>query len=87
MLDYLGIFKELNAKKIKYIVVGGLIDTPVDYRQARKNIEYVRVRNINIPTIAINDLIKMKQKANRLQDERDIINLKKVKNERKKNRF
>lgn len=24
MLDYLGIFKELNAKKIKYIVVGGL---------------------------------------------------------------
>lgn len=24
MLDYLGIFKELNRKKIKYIVVGGL---------------------------------------------------------------
>jgi hypothetical protein len=24
MLDYLGIFKEFNAKKIKYIVVGGL---------------------------------------------------------------
>lgn len=24
MLDYSGIFKELNAQKIKYIVVGGL---------------------------------------------------------------
>jgi len=24
LLDYLGIFKELNAKKLKYIVVGGL---------------------------------------------------------------
>ena len=24
MLDYLGIFKELNKKKIRYIVVGGM---------------------------------------------------------------
>lgn len=168
MLDYLGIFKELNAKKIKYIVVGGLavnfygipratydvdlllylednnlnrflslmkewdfkpkvpvaimefadknkrrswinnknmkafnlvnpnwgiseidiiIESPVDYKQAVKKMELIKLQGVDIPTISIDDLIKMKQKANRQQDARDIINLKKVKYEREKNRF
>ncbi|MCM8799283.1 MAG: hypothetical protein NC900_00935 [Candidatus Omnitrophica bacterium] len=166
MLDYLGIFKEFNAKKIKYIVVGGLavnllgvpritydidlllyfedknlqkfltlmkrwgfkpkvpvdimefldekkredwiknknmkafrlykpqwpiseidilIDTPVDYNEAIKNIHYIKSANISIPVISIDDLIKMKSKTGRKQDKADIRYLKKIKNE--KNRW
>lgn len=165
MLDYLGIFKEFNTKKIKYIVVGGLavnfygipratydvdlllylednnlnrflslmkewgfkpkvpvdimefadkdkrqnwinnknmkafnlvnpdwgiseidiiIESPVDYKQAVKKIELVKLQGVNIPTIAIDDLIKMKRITSRQQDARDIVNLRKVKNEQKK---
>lgn len=164
MLDYLGIFKEFNAKKIKYIVVGGLavnllgiprltydtdllldmedknlqkfltlmkkwgfkpnvpvdimdfankdnredwiknknmkafrlfnptwpmseidiiIDTPVDYKKAVKNINCIPIKNVSIPIISIGDLIKMKQKANRDQDKADIRYLKNLKNEKK----
>jgi hypothetical protein len=163
MLDYLGIFKEFNAKKIKYIVVGGLavnfygvpritydidlllyledknlkkflnlmkdwgfkpkapvdimdfakrekrqvwirhknmkafnlvnkswaiseidivINTPLNYEKAVKNLKYVKLYNTSIPVISINDLIKMKQKSNRLQDKKDIENLKKILNEK-----
>lgn len=159
MLDYLGIFKELNKKKIKYIVVGGMavnfhgiprmtydidlllyledsnlkkflnlmkkwgfkpkvpvdimdfakkykrqdwikrknmkafnltnpewgiseidivINTPVDYKKALKNIWYNRLQGVTIPTISINDLILMKSESNRDQDKDDIKNLKKT---------
>ena len=159
MLDYLGIFKELNAKKVKYIVVGGMavnfhgiprmtydidlilyledrnltkfiglmrkwgfkpkvpvrmmdfaaknkredwiknknmkafnlinpkwaiseidvvIDTPIDYKKASKNLKYIYLRGISIPTISISDLILMKSKSGRIQDREDIKNLKKV---------
>lgn len=159
MLDYLGIFKELNAKKIKYIVVGGMavnlhgvprmtydidlilyledknlkkfiglmqkwgfkpkvpaklmdfankekredwiknknmkafnlsnpdwaiseidvvIDTPMDYKKAAKNLKHVYLHGISIPTISVGDLILMKRKSGRIQDRGDIANLKKV---------
>lgn len=159
MLDYLGIFKELNRKKIKYIVVGGLalnfhgvprmtydvdlllylennnlkrflslikmwgfkpkvpvdmmdfasrkkrqdwirnknmkafnlvnpdwgiseidviIDTPVDYKKAIKNIKRIDLEGILIPVIAIDNLILMKRAAKREQDKEDIKNLKKL---------
>ncbi|MBI4972657.1 MAG: nucleotidyl transferase AbiEii/AbiGii toxin family protein [Candidatus Omnitrophica bacterium] len=159
MLDYLGIFKELNRKKIKYIVVGGMavnfhgipratydidlllyledknlqkflnllrewgfkpkapvgimdfanqekrldwiknknmkafnlmnpdwaireidiiINTPVNYERAEKNIEYRSLYGITIPTISIADLILMKSKSDRKQDKADIRNLKKL---------
>ena len=159
MLDYLGIFKELNRRKIKYIVVGGMavnfhgiprmtydidlvlyldnsnlkkflllmkkwefkpkvpvdimdfanknnredwireknmkafnlvntkwaiseidivINTPIDYKKAEKNLRYRVIQGISIPVISIADLIKMKQKSNRIQDKEDIKNLKKI---------
>jgi 3-phosphoglycerate kinase len=159
MLDYLGIFKELNKKKIRYIVVGGMavnfhgiprttydidlllyledknlkkflqlmkkwgfkprvpvdimdfanktnrqdwiknknmkafnlvnpdwavreidiiIDSPVDYQKAVKNVKISKLYDVNIPTISISDLILMKSKSNREQDKSDIENLKKV---------
>jgi len=159
MLDYLGIFKELNRRKIKYIVVGGMavnfhgiprmtydidlvlylddsnlkkfllllkkwefkpkvpvdimdfanknnredwireknmkafnlvnpkwaiseidivINTPIDYKKAEKNLRYRVIQGVSIPVISIADLIKMKQKSNRIQDKEDIKNLKKI---------
>ena len=160
MLDYLTIFKRLNEKKIKYIVVGGIavnlygiprmtydtdlivdmqdknlkalltllkdwgfkpklpvnmmefaksekrrnwiknknmkafclinpewamseidviINTPINYKKASKNIKHIVLRNVSIPTISINDLIKMKKSSNRQQDKADIRYLKRLK--------
>ncbi len=162
MLDYIGIFKELNNKKIKYIVVGGLavnlygiprmtydidlilemgdknlrnflnlmnkwgfkpkapvdmldflniekrenwiknknmrafnlvnpdwaiseidviISTPIKYEEAIKRVKYIKVHNVSIPTISIDDLILMKKGSKRKQDREDIKYLKRIKNE------
>lgn len=159
MLDYIAICKELNGKRIKYIVVGGVainihgiprmtydldfildlednnletflkllkswgfkprapvdimdfakkekrelwikdknmkaftlqnpewamseidivINTPLDYEKAAINIKYVKIKNVSVPTISIDDLIKMKQQSNRQQDIADIRNLRKL---------
>ncbi|MBL7131175.1 MAG: nucleotidyl transferase AbiEii/AbiGii toxin family protein [Candidatus Omnitrophica bacterium] len=159
MLDYLSIFKELNKKKIKYIVVGGmavnfhgvprmtydidllvdldnknlrkflslmkewnfkpmvpvdimdfvkkskredwiknknmkafnlknpnwaiseidiLIDTPIDYKKAKKNVVNYVLENVSIPTISVKDLITMKKTTGRKQDKDDITNLRKA---------
>lgn len=153
MLDYLGIFKKLNERKIQYIVVGGMavnfhgipratydidllvylednnlkkflslmrqwgfkpkapvdimdfsdknkrydwiknknmkafnlvnpdwaiseidiiIDTPVDYKKAAGNINYIRIDDVAIPTISLRDLIEMKRNTGRRQDKADI---------------
>lgn len=158
MLDYLGIFKKLNAKKIKYVVVGGMavnlhgvprltydidlllyledknlkrflslmknwgfkpripvnimdfavkkkredwishknmkafnlvnpdwavreidvvINTPIDYKKAIKNLTYINLHGVSIPIISISDLILMKKGTGRTQDRQDIQNLKK----------
>lgn len=159
MLDYLGIFKEFNAQKIKYIVVGGMavnfygvprmtydidlllyledknlrkflslikewgfkprapvdimdfaekekrrdwiknknmrtftlkhptwavseidiiINTPIDYKKAVKNLKYINLHGVSIPVISIKDLIAMKSESNRKQDREDIESLKKI---------
>jgi hypothetical protein len=164
VLDYLGIFKEFNTKKIEYIVVGGLavnllgiprltydidlllnmedknlkkflalmknwgfkpkvpvdimdfadrdkredwiknknmkafrlfnpewpmseidivINTPVDYKKAIGNVNYITFKNICIPVISIDDLIRMKQRTGRKQDKADVRYLKGLKNEKK----
>ena len=159
MLDYLGIFKEFNKRRIKYIVAGGLalnlhgiprmtydvdlllyledgnlrkflslmklwgfkpkvpvdimdfadkqkrqdwiknkymkafnlvnpkwgiaeidiiIDTPVNYQNALKNIKQIILQGVSIPTISPEDLILMKTAAARKQDKEDIRSLKKI---------
>ena len=164
MLDYLAIFKRLNEKRIKYIVVGGIavnlygiprmtydtdlivdmqdrnlkafltllkdwgfrpklpvnimefaksekrrdwiknrnmkafclinpewamseidivINTPINYKKASKNIKHIVLQNVSIPTISINDLIKMKKSSNRQQDKTDIRYLKRLKDEKR----
>jgi hypothetical protein len=159
MLDYLGIFRELNAKGVKYIVVGGMavnllgiprmtydidlvlwledsnlrkflhlmknwgfkpkvpldimdfaknekrqdwiknknmkafnlvnpswaiteidivINTPINYEKAIKNVKRINLGGVSVPTISVKDLILMKAKTDRIQDAEDIKNLKKI---------
>lgn len=164
MLDYLAIFKKLNEKRIRYIVVGGIainlygiprmtydidllldfedknieeflrllrgwgfkpkvpvnimdfansdkrkewiknknmkafnlvnpewaiseidiiIDSPVDYKKGHKRVKNIILHGVSIPVISIDDLIKMKEKADRQQDKADIKYLRKLKNGKK----
>ena len=49
-----------------------IIDTPVDYKKAAGNINYIRIDNVAIPTISLKDLIEMKRNTGRRQDKADI---------------
>ncbi len=66
--------KAFNLYNSKWAIseIDILIDTPVDYNKAIKNVVYKKADGVKIPTISVKDLIKMKQKAKRLQDEADI---------------
>jgi hypothetical protein len=61
-----------------------IIDSPVSFLDARKNIVYIKVGNIELPVISIDNLIKMKKKVNRSVDKLDIKELKKIKELRNK---
>jgi len=164
MLDYLGIFKELNKKRVNYIVVGGIainlygiprmtydidllldledinlekflqllkkwgfmpkapvdimdfakkelrdnwiknknmkafnlynkewamseidiiINSPLDYQKASQKIKKIIIQGVTIPTISIEDLIKMKKNTGRKQDKADVRYLERIKDEKK----
>ncbi len=53
-----------------------LIDVPVDYKNAISKAVFYRVIDIDVPTVSVKDLIKMKTNTNRLQDEADVRYLK-----------
>ncbi|MBI4656343.1 MAG: hypothetical protein HY746_06305 [Elusimicrobia bacterium] len=59
-----------------------VVNTPVDYQTSRKKAKIIPLRNISIPVISIDDLIKMKKNTGRKQDEADIRYLKRLKNEK-----
>lgn len=163
MLDYLGIFREFNKRKIRYIVVGGVavnlwgiprmtydidllldmdeknlrrfltlvkkwgfrakapvdimefidknkredwirnknmkafslfnpnwplseidivINAPLNYKRAVKNVKHIKVKQTSIPVVSKDDLIKMKRKTGRRQDKADVRYLKNLKDER-----
>lgn len=77
--------KAFNLVNPKWAVseIDIVINTPIDYKIASKGIKYFVVQNITIPTVSIDDLIKMKQKAGREQDKADVKYLKRLKNEKK----
>jgi hypothetical protein len=60
-----------------------VISTPVDYKKASENVNYINLQEISIPTISIDDLIRMKQKTGRQQDKADIRYLRRLKNEKR----
>ena len=55
-----------------------IIDTPVNYQNALKNIKQIILQGVSIPTISPEDLILMKTAAARKQDKEDIRSLKKI---------
>ncbi|MDD5773735.1 MAG: nucleotidyl transferase AbiEii/AbiGii toxin family protein [bacterium] len=61
-----------------------IIDSPVNYSQAKKDIVKVKLYDLEIPVISIPDLIKMKEFAGRKQDLMDIEHLKRIENYEKK---
>ncbi|MBI4179314.1 hypothetical protein HY522_07835 [bacterium] len=62
-----------------FMSVDVLLESPVSYARARKGAENYQVGSVRIPTIAMEDLIRMKKKAQREQDVSDIRALKQVK--------
>ncbi len=88
MIDYLNIFKKLNEKKIRYILAGGIAVNLHGIPRMTYDIDLIvdledrNLQNITIPTVSIDDLIKMKQKSGREQDKADIKYLKRLKNEK-----
>ncbi len=62
-----------------------IIDSPVTYAAARKNAILVSVGHLKLPVISIDDLIKMKRRANRDVDRLDIkqlLDIKKMRGQR-----
>ncbi len=70
--------KEGELKEVDII-----IESPVSFKEARKNIVRIKVGDLTIPVISINNLIKMKRKTARTVDKLDIEELEKIKKLRK----
>lgn len=73
-------YKESEMKEVDII-----IDSPVSYSAAKKNFQRIKVGDIILPVIGIDDLIKMKKKPARDIDKVDIERLRKIKKLRKRN--
>ena len=67
-------YKEDELKEVDII-----IDTPVPFDKAKKNMKHVKGGNIVLPVVSIDDLIKMKRGTGRAIDRWDIEQLRKIK--------
>jgi hypothetical protein len=67
-------YKEDELKEVDII-----IDTPVTFERAKKNIKYIRSGDITLPVISIDDLIRMKKSTGRPIDKLDMEQLLKIK--------
>ena len=67
-------YKEEGLKEVDII-----IDSPVLYEEAKKAAEIIKMGNIELPVISIDDLIKMKENTGRAIDKLDIEELKNIK--------
>lgn len=66
-------YKENGLKEVDII-----IDTPVSFEEAKKDILWIKGGNISIPVVSINNLIKMKRNTGRSIDKLDIEELNKI---------
>jgi len=67
-------YKEDELKEVDII-----IDSPVSYEEAKKGALKIRIENMVLPIISIDNLIKMKKNTGRSVDKFDIEELKKIK--------
>ena len=58
-----------------YEEVDIIIDSPVTYDKAAKDMAKIKVKNMSLPVISLDKLIEMKKNTGRQQDEADIKNL------------
>ena len=61
-----------------YNEVDIIIDSPVSYEDAKKDVIIMRINGVDLPVISFRKLIKMKQAAGRMQDKVDILELKRL---------
>lgn len=55
-----------------------IIDSPVTYEDAQKDVIIKKIDGIDLPVISFRKLIRMKQCAGRIQDKADILELKRL---------
>ena len=67
-------YKDRELKEVDII-----IDSPVSYESAFPKAEIIKIGDIRLPLISIDDLIKMKTRAGRNVDQLDVVELKKIK--------
>lgn len=67
-------YKEDELKEVDII-----IESPVPYEEAKKNTLKIRIGNMILPIISIDNLVKMKKNTGRSVDKFDIEELKKIK--------
>jgi predicted nucleotidyltransferase len=67
-------YKEDELKEVDII-----IESPVSFEDARKNLLHFRIDDYSVPVVSIDNLIKMKSRTGRGADKLDIAELKKIK--------
>ena len=67
-------YKQDELKEVDII-----IESPVSFEEARKKTVRIKIDDLILPVISINNLIKMKKKTGRAIDKLDIDELKKIK--------
>lgn len=73
-LKALNFYKDAELKEVDII-----IDTPISYKDAKRDIVWITRADITLPVASIDNLIKMKKKTGRMIDKLDIGELKKIK--------
>jgi hypothetical protein len=63
-----------------------IIDSPVSYEDAVQDVIIKEVDGIRLPVISFRKLIRMKQRAGRIQDKADVMELKRLMSEEKRKR-
>jgi hypothetical protein len=70
----LNFYKEGELKEVDII-----IESPLSFEEAERNIVYIKIDDLKLPVISIDDLIKMKKKTGRAIDKLDVGELTKIK--------
>lgn len=55
-----------------------VIESPIPYEQMKSRAIFIRVEDVAIPVIALDDLVRVKKESGRQQDLRDLLNLEKI---------
>jgi predicted nucleotidyltransferase len=76
--------KAFNLVNPKWAIseIDVVIDSPVSYEEASQRANYFNLRDVSIPVVSLDDLIRMKEKTDRKQDRADIRYLKRLKDEK-----